>query len=86
MDRRQVINRLFPDHLRFNEDYRVWIDALSNELGIVADYIEMFSNLSSISKTPAEFVQDLATLVGYAYRDSDDDGLQRSYQEDILCL
>lgn len=77
MDRREIIKRLFPEHLYFNEDYRVLIDTYAEELSLVGDYIEMFANLPQIDRTPREFIKDIAELISIQYSDGYDDSEYR---------
>ena len=83
-DRREVIKRLFPEHLYFNEDYRVLIDTYADELGLVADYIEMFSNLPQIDRTPVQFVKDICELVSISYSDQYSDEAYREVVKRIF--
>lgn len=77
MDRRQVIRGLFPAHLQENRDFSVFINMTVEELGLVGDYVEMFSFLGSVDKAPNQFVKYLSDIVGFPYSDSRDDDLQR---------
>lgn len=76
-DRRQIFKELFPEFLNDNREYSVLIDTYVEEMGIIADYIEMFSNLKNADKTPSEFLQDLADLVNYSYSYSENEEMQR---------
>lgn len=77
MDRRQVIRGLFPQHLQENIDFNIFIDMTAEELGQVADYIELFSALGAVDSTPERFLKDLSHTIGYDYTESQDADLQR---------
>lgn len=83
-DRREVIKRLFPEHLYFNEDYRVLIDTYAEELGLVADYIELFANLPQIDRTPTQFIKDICELISISYSEQYDDEAYREVVKRIF--
>lgn len=83
-DRREVIKRLFPEHLYFNEDYRVLIDTYADELGLVADYIELFANLPQIDRTPVQFIKDICELISISYSDQYSDEAYREVVKRIF--
>lgn len=85
MDRRKVFKSLFSEYNK-TTDFELWIDTICEEFGIVADYIQMFEDLGSIDRTPAEFIQDLADLVAYSYLDSEDPEAQREIVKRIFSV
>lgn len=67
----------FPEFLRGHKDYRVFIKMATEEFGEISDYIELFTELPDIDRTPEKFIGDLGKVVGYSYIDEVDPDVQR---------
>lgn len=76
-DSRTVIKTLFSPVLLENEDFPIVVDALSEEMGLVSDYTELFPTIINVDKTPEKFIQDIAHLVSYPYQSGKDHEAQR---------
>lgn len=76
-DRRKVIKDLYPQHLRENKDFNIFIELSAEELGLVGDYIEIFNNLGVLAKVPDKYLKDLSDLVAYPFSETHDYSLQR---------
>lgn len=76
-DRREIMESYFPEFLRGEKGFRVFIKISSEELGTVSDYIELFNNLANVDRTPEQFLEELGNLVGYSYIDEYNPDVQR---------
>lgn len=77
LDRRSVIKKYFPEFLAGNKDYEIYIDLTTLTMGNVTDLIELFSTLQDVDRAPEEFLNDLASLVGYSFVDELDPQVKR---------
>lgn len=77
-----LIKELYPDFLKSNKNYSVFIDMTSNELSDVHDLIESLNTLVNIDRVPAEFIAKLGSLIDFNYlseNNSIDRELMKSY-------
>ena len=77
MDRSEIIRQYFPDFIRENKEFRVLIDSVAKEMGMVGDYTQLFSDLSKLDKMPKRFLENFADQVGYTYTEGEDPEVQR---------
>ena len=77
LDRRKIMESYFPEFLRGSKDYRIFIKLATQELGQISDYIELFTDLANVDKTPEQFIKDLGEMVGYSFIDEVDPDVQR---------
>nr|DAY14368.1 MAG TPA: tail protein [Caudoviricetes sp.] len=77
MDNRKIIQSFIPISLEENEDYKIFIDSISEVYGEYLDYVEMFPDLGGIETVPTKYIKDLSALVGYDYNESEDPEIQR---------
>lgn len=62
-----LIQELYPDFLRGNKNYKVFIDMSANELSDVHDFVESLNTLINIDRVPAEFIASLGKLIDFNY-------------------
>lgn len=78
MDRRQIIESYFQQRHRENERFnKIFIEPTAEQLGLVSDYTELFSFISSVEFTPSKYLERIADKVGYKYEPSEDPEVQR---------